>query len=594
MTFLAAFSASGAPIDIKTMAPTGVTSRDLRSLGPNREVQFLRWSLGEESRDVCSSSIYQLGERLFLVGRPRLDRRKELAERLGANEAEADALLCLRSYALWGERCVEHLRGDFNFVIWDEARGFLFCARDQLGVRPLFYEQTKSSWWISDSLKVLASLRDSEKELDELWIGDFLTRSFSLDFDRTVYREIRRLPPAHKLRITAEGGQPQRYWALEPGDPIHYRREAEYFERFHELLARAVSDRLPEGRVGIMMSGGVDSTTLAAKAVERTADCSRVVGFTAYSGRSDARDDLRLSTIAARKLGVAHTLVAVDDLLGLAKPIDVSDAQEPGAPSLLNPARLAMEDRMAALATVWFEGEGPDNALTFEWKDYLRWLYRRAEWKNLVMATGDYLAQKKARDWYSSFRKVRPRAGNGASSSRKPSNAGEWLNPQLAERLDARDSDLARRPKRDWWRPGAMESFTSAIWPAYFEVWDPATSGSRLDFRHPYVDLELLDFMLRTPPIPWGRRKALIRRAMRGRLPQEILDRDKIAVSEQPSAAESEPKHCVSSIVIGEHLRRFIDPARFVQSGASCESVEKIAVLDAWLQGNGFGSSRPT
>jgi asparagine synthase (glutamine-hydrolysing) len=592
VTFLAAFSAGGAPIDIKTMVPAEAASREIHSLGSNGEAQFACWSAGEESHGVCSSRIVRLDERVFLVGRPRLDRRRELAERLGANEAEPDALLCLRSYARWGERCLDYLRGDFCFVIWDETQRCLFCARDQLGVRPLFYEQSDFGWWISDSLKAIAERPDSQRELDDLWVGDFLTRAYSLEFDRTVYKKIRRLPPAHTLRVAPDGGQLKRYWALEPSEPILYRREGDYLERFHALLARAIDDRLPEGRVGVMMSGGIDSTGLAAKAVEITANSSRVAAFTFYHERAED-DGAYLSGLVARDLGISHTLVAVDDLQGMAGPQDVASAQEPGAASLSNPARQEMERQMQGVATVWFLGEGPDNALTFEWKSYLRWLWRKRERKSFVIAVSQYLIQKQVREWCATVRKVSFSRSNGAFSTQKSSDS-DWLHPALAERLLARNRDCAGRKRNgEWWSPGAMESFTSAIWPAYFEVWDPATSGSRLDYRHPYLDLELLDFMLRTPPIPWGRRKALVRRAMRGRLPDEILDRDKTAAPDTSSIRSSSERR-VSSLEIGDQLQRFIDPVKFAKADPKGDRFVKIEILDAWLKRNELGSGRPT
>ena len=159
----------------------------------------------------------------------------------------------------WGDRCVNHLHGDFCFALWDEHRQRLFCARDQLGVRPLFYAQLNNIWLISDSLELLARGRSAWGELDEYWIADFLIFGYPNDMDRTVYKRIRRVAPAHFLTVSDNGGVIQRYWKLEIGDPLHYSDPRNYVEHFREVLTSAIKDRLPKDRVGIAMSGGLDS-----------------------------------------------------------------------------------------------------------------------------------------------------------------------------------------------------------------------------------------------------------------------------------------------------------------------------------------------
>ena len=118
--------------------------------------------------------------------------------------------------------------------------------------------------------------------LDDYWIADFLTSGFCVDLDRTVYKQVKRLPPAHSLSVCARGSVVQKYWTLEIEDPIYYSRPRNYVERFHEVLALAIKDRLPKDRVGISMSGGLDSTTLAAHTLRATGDASKIVAYTRH------------------------------------------------------------------------------------------------------------------------------------------------------------------------------------------------------------------------------------------------------------------------------------------------------------------------
>lgn len=588
MSFLAVFNADGTPIDGETIGlMPAKAERHLKLLGPSRQIALLWTAPDAELEDRDARHAVELDGRFWLVGRIRLDRRGELCSLLGAPEKESDALLCLRAYAHWGERCVERLYGDFCFVLWDERRRQLFCARDQLGVRPLFHACADGSWFIGDSLDAVAGASGLTGELDDFWIADFLTGPFCLDVDRTVYEHVKRLAPAHTLTVSRDGGAVKKYWSLDLKEPIFYRRPSRYIEHFHHVLARAIEDRLPAaGRVGISMSGGLDSTTLAAKAVGVTGDASRVVAFTNVFERLIPDEEAHFSALVARRLGISHQLRAADDGYEL-QPNDLTvPVQEPGGPSVHRTNRRAVETEMASRAKVWLHGEGPDNALTFEWRAHLRWLARRRDWLRLLGAVGRYFRGKEAREWLMTVTHLRssPQQGtNAVPWARFP----DWLDREFAERLGlaARAASAMNRLRQnESWRPGAMASFTSPIWQTYFEYFDPVLSGSSLDVRHPYTDLEVLTFMLRTPPIPWGRRKRLIRDAMRGVLPEEVLARDKAPLTVDPRS-KVERKEPFPPLSIDPALRRFIDPTKLPDAAAfGIEPLDKIRALDAWLR----------
>ena len=200
-----------------------------------------------------------------------------------------------------------------------------------------------------------------------------------------------------------------------------------------------------------------------------------------------------------------------------------------------NTFRRAVEAEMASQAKVWFYGEGPDNALTFEWQSYLRWLSARRDWMRLGNAVAQYVHGKELREWLITIRKLIPR-GREAVTISQP-GIPQWIDKDLVARLDlgarAHGSMHLRRQTHPW-RPRAIASFTSAIWQSYLEYHDPAISGTSPDCRHPFLDLRVLTFMLRTPPIPWARRKRLIREAMRGVLPEQVVTRDKAPLVADP------------------------------------------------------------
>jgi hypothetical protein len=132
-----------------------------------------------------------------------------------------------------------------------------------------------------------------------------------------------------------------------------------------------------------------------------------------------------------------------------------------------------------------------------------------------------------------------------------------------------------------------MALFTTTIWQSYFENHDGAVSGTPLDCRHPFLDLRVLTFMLRTPPIPWARRKRLIREAMRGVLPEEVLSRDKAPLVADPFAKVVR-KTPPPQLSIDETLRRFVDPALLPERSHQQSGIDPLAELrelGIWLRG---------
>src|SRR5205814_3377875 len=143
------------------------------------------------------------------------------------------------------------------------ARRSLFCARDHLGVKPFYYAELGRTVLFSNTLDCLRLHPRVSGELNDAVIADFLLFGANQESDTTSFRDIRRLPPAHCITWSREATRRRRYWTLPVEEPISFRRGDEYAERFKDLLRAALRDRLRTRRVGVLMSGGLDSTTLA-------------------------------------------------------------------------------------------------------------------------------------------------------------------------------------------------------------------------------------------------------------------------------------------------------------------------------------------
>ena len=250
----------------------------------------------------------------WLTGHARIDGRPELAAKLSShfpalkqsltNGFSSNGSFLLLAYQIWGENCVQHLIGDFSFAIWDASKQQLFCARDQMGVGQFYYAYNGRTFVCSNTLNCLRSHSAVSSKLNEVAIGDFLLFGLNQEPDTTVFADIQRLPRAHSLSITSGGFRTNEYWKPEVGT-VRYKSNREYVERFKELLDTAVTDRLRSSRVGVAMSGGLDSSIVAATAIsrlQRTYSSSELKAYCVVYGRSFPDDEKKYAGEVATAL----------------------------------------------------------------------------------------------------------------------------------------------------------------------------------------------------------------------------------------------------------------------------------------------------
>ena len=526
----------------------------------------------------CDEGLNEALDGVRIAGSIRLDARDDLLAALGlAAKSAGDAVLCLHAWRRWGESFVEHLAGDFAFVLWDEARQRLLLVRDQLGIRSLFYARIGTAWIVSDSLDRLAAQPGLDKRLDETWIGDFLATGHSLDPWRTVYAAVKRLPPGHCATLTRDGETVRRYWQLEVAEPLFLRDGRAYGERLRELTKTAIRDRAPAGRLGISMSGGLDSTTLAALSVEALGDAARVTARCTHFETLMADDEPHFAGMAAQALGIALHFDKADAAYDPQWRERGIRTAEP-TPAIVNAHReQALARSMAAEAPVWLFGEGPDNALTFERDAYLGWLLRTGRWTRLASALWRYAGLKLGE------RAQRPLPPPAPPAS---SEFPAWLRPDFVARTGLRErmhAFYAPPPHDHPWHPRAIGSFGTPVWQSLLGNLE-ADRERGLDWRHPYLDLRVLQFLLSVPPVPWARRKLVLREAMRGRLPVAVLERRKTplaanALHQVLSDVELPPLAAPAA------LEPWLDPVQLPRRphAADLEPVIAVHALDHWL-----------
>jgi len=225
----------------------------------------------------------------------RLDEPADIATALGVAGAhrQDDAALVAMACRHWGIDAAMRLDGSFAFAHWDDVAHRLVLARDALGTRPLFYAEDGRHLFFASTIRALLTLPEISRDLDELVLAQYLTIE-PKDLEKTIYRQIRRVPPGGMIIADRGGVRTQFYWTIADIAPVRLRRDGDYVDAARALLDRAVACRLPRsGRFAATVSGGLDSAGVAATA-------ARLLGDT----RFDAFH---------RTPGAAHPYAAMDE-----------------------------------------------------------------------------------------------------------------------------------------------------------------------------------------------------------------------------------------------------------------------------------------
>ena len=188
--------------------------------------------------------------------------RQELLGRGAALRDRSDAELVLHAYATWGQDCLARIDGDFAFVIWDARRQAAFCARDQVGNRPLNYHWDGTTLAFASEVKAILTLPWVRREFNEAVLAEFLGNDW-YSRDETFWKGVNRLVAAHRMEAVAGGVRTERYWAPDPFASLPFKRDDEYVDCYRELFADVVRRKSRSHcPVAFEVSGGLDSSAI--------------------------------------------------------------------------------------------------------------------------------------------------------------------------------------------------------------------------------------------------------------------------------------------------------------------------------------------
>jgi len=191
---------------------------------------------------TCSAGPATTGffsQQVLALGRLALDGRDGLQQQLSGQNCPPESTsedLLLQAWAKWGPACLQNIIGDFSFALWDSVEKTWWCARDFIGARPFFYAHVPGVFCFSNTLQILPRVPELSGQLDETFLGDFLTHGWNLDLERTVYRDIHRLPSGHLLKFSINALTVRRFRKLPIEEPHHLGRPEEYLQTYLDLL----------------------------------------------------------------------------------------------------------------------------------------------------------------------------------------------------------------------------------------------------------------------------------------------------------------------------------------------------------------------
>ncbi len=465
--------------------------------------------------------------RFILACDARLDAVGDLRRRLSAPMEATDADLLLAAYAAWGEEMAERIDGDFAFVVWDAGRRQLHGARDRFGVKPFaFGGGPRGVAAASDPRAVLAGLGAAAVP-DERWVAEFLAGQ-PTDPALTPWAGVMALPPGHALTVSDGRVAVRAYWRLEAAAPPPRRDRP---AQLRALLAASVADRTAASGTGVMLSGGLDSSSIAALAADIRPMDAFTLGFPAGSPFDEGR---HAAAVAAGRPLRPHRVDAGD-------PAPFADwaemLAEQGAPFLgpgLSTMRPLYRAARAAGATVLLDGHGGDEVISCGY-ERLELLARHGRllslWRNVRGAAA--LSGRRPGEMFLDLTLRQPVLARLRRRSIDPAGWRRIVTPGLAERSDLVGRVRAHRAPRGLDAHALHASLiTAPIVPHALEVLDRQALQAGVTPRYPFLSRPLVEFCVSLPPeekLAQGQTRRILRRAMAGVLPEEVrLRRDKV------------------------------------------------------------------
>lgn len=467
------------------------------------------------------------------------DLRRELEAKGCTFRGHSDTEVILHTYATWGLVGLKRLEGIFALALWDPAHHRLVLMRDRLGVKPLFYGESIHGLAFGSEIKAVLAAGGVDTSLDDQSFSEYLWYGNPFE-DRTFYKGVRALEPGHWLIIEGDKRRIEPWWRIEEWleRPVAAHNMLDAAAQVCIALDQAVKRQLvADVPVGIFLSGGVDSSAIAASAMQ-----SRAQSLSSYAARFDFTrgiNELPKAMRVAQHLGLDHheLRVASDDLpevlLTLAQAHDEPFADAANIPLYL------MCRQLAGQIKVVLQGDGGDELFA----GYRRYaVLRNTRWWHLWPRALSPLARASG-SLGRRFARMADSVGNSDAAMRMaylltvetPQNPPEslFLLERCRELAETTDPFLAYRHAAERFRDHdpvqqmLLTDLTVELPATFLTKVDRATMAAGIEARVPLLDERVAELVVNMPS-NWKARgtekKVVLRDSQRGRLPTDILD----------------------------------------------------------------------
>jgi asparagine synthase (glutamine-hydrolysing) len=452
---------------------------------------------------------------------------------------KSDTEVLLAAYAEWGPDCLSRVNGMFGFVLFDVQANRLFIGRDRVGKKPVYYSTSgRELTWASEIKALLALRPDLPRSIDEDALNEYMHLGY-IPGELSIYSHIRKLPAAHFAiyDLATREFKMQRYWSLPAPSTVEI-DEVEAAERLEDLLMDAVRIRLESDvPIGILLSGGLDSSLVAAMAARQNDS------LVAYSAQFDhaSYDETATAASVAKHIGISHTVVPVDSASGGHLACLGVQFDEPFADSSLLPTYLVSR-AIREHVTVALTGDGGDEL--FGGYDLYRQVLHEQKWERIPRAARSLLGPahhllpvgKPGKN----FLRRLPAQGAGryrAVTSLPEDTGGSPLTATLAARLGRLTSDAKRSALEaalDRMQPRAAMTLLQKMTRLDFDSWlvddvlvkvDRASMLTSIEVRSPLLDYRIAELAYSLPDrlrCDGVTRKVLLKRIARKYLPPDF------------------------------------------------------------------------
>lgn len=479
--------------------------------------------------------------------------RRELEARGGHvwKTDHSDTEVILHAFEEWGIDCLHRFRGMFAFALWDGRRRELWLVRDRIGIKPLYWSQHHGRLNFASEIKALLQDPEQPREVHPEALYHFLS-FLTPPAPQTLFAGIKKLPAGTWLRVTANGDIEQRkYWDVwDHTTPLTTQSEAEMAEQVLDTLRTAVKYRkVSDVPVGVFLSGGIDSSTNAALFSE--GEQSQVKTFSvAYREEFGSYpSELPFARQMAARVGADHHeyLISRDDLVSfLPRMVHLQD--EPIADPVCVPVYYVSKLAREHGVTVCQVGEGADELFIGypSWQaalDRQVWADMPAAGVAAKAAVGALRAAGYGETYqFEAIRRAslgQPLFWGGAEAFTETEKQN-LLGPAIRQQLAGLSSWDVIKPIRERFDQAAWER-SHVNWMSYVDLnvrlpelllmrVDKMSMGVSLEGRVPFLDHEFVSLALSIPSrlkLKDGELKHMLKRAVRGVIPDELIDRKK-------------------------------------------------------------------